>query len=95
MTFGHSHKKFRSAYERGVDIRIQIMKLNDDQLFFFFKKPNTCFIRSFVALLSVLHFHRLSCFHGPGTTGLGCYIPPCFLVMLASSLECTLICRQR
>ena len=58
------------------------------------------FIRSLVAWYSpksvcTLDFYRLSDLGCPdfvGTTGLGCCILPCFLVMLVTGWERTLIC---
>ena len=46
-------------------------------------------------IFRILDFYRLSDLECPdfvGTTGLGCCIPPCFLVMLATGWERTLIC---
>ena len=46
-------------------------------------------------IFRILDFYRLSdsvCPDFVGTTGLGCCIPPCFLVMLAIGWERTLIC---
>ena len=46
-------------------------------------------------IFRILDFYRLSdlgCPNFVGTTGLGCCIPPCFLVMLATGWERTLIC---
>ena len=48
-----------------------------------------------MVILRVLDFHRLSYLGWPdlvGTTGIGCCVPPCFLVVLASGLGRTLIC---
>ena len=48
-----------------------------------------------VVILGVLDFYRLSYLgylEFMGATGLGCCITPCFLVILASGLERTLIC---
>ena len=46
-------------------------------------------------IFCILDCYRLSDLGCPdflNTTGLGCCIPPCFLVMLATDLERTLIC---
>ena len=48
-----------------------------------------------MVIFRILDFYRLSDLVCPdivNTTGLGCCIPPCFLVMLATALERTLIC---
>ena len=45
--------------------------------------------------ISHFEFYRLSDLECPdfvGTTDLGCCIPPCFLVMIATDWEHTLIC---
>ena len=45
-------------------------------------------------IFQILNFYRLSDLECPdfvGTTGLGCCIPPCFLVMFATGWECTFI----
>ena len=63
----------------------------------FYKKP-CCFViaeKSEVMIFRILDFYRLSILVYPvfvGITGLGCCIPPCFLVMLAIGWERTLIC---
>ena len=46
-------------------------------------------------IFCIFEFYRLSdlvCPEFVGTTGIGCCIPPCLLVMLATSWEGTLIC---
>ena len=46
-------------------------------------------------IFRILDFYRLSDLEGPdfvGTTGLGCCIPPCFLVMFATGWERTFSC---
>ena len=46
-------------------------------------------------IFRILDFYRLSDLECPdfvGTTGLGCCIPPCFLVMFAIGWERTFIC---
>ena len=46
-------------------------------------------------IFRILDFYRLSnsvCPDFVGITGLGCCIPPCFLVMLGIGWERTLIC---
>ena len=48
-----------------------------------------------MVIFRILDFYRLSdsvCPDFVGTIGLGCCIPPCFLVMLAIGWERTLIC---
>ena len=48
-----------------------------------------------VVIFHILDFYRLSDLECPdfvGTTGLGCCIPPCFLVMFATGWERTFIC---